>query len=332
MVVKKERIFYYDFLRAIAIIAVICCHVTGFFGDLNTFPQIIYHAFIVKLGTIGVPIFLMLSGALLLNREYDLSDFIKRRFSRICYPFIFWIIIIMLVCYFVLGLNAAAMWKIFIGKPSMTWYFWVLIGVYLSVPIINSFVKDFGKKGLEYFLVIWFAVVILKTFDFYPIIPFLRLDYFAGHIGLLILGYYLDNYVSVDRGVKMLIVSLLIFSVSLSVIIYLYMIGSPLLENIYINIFNVLLSIGAFLFVKTLSKYDSFNSLQNNLIGKAIVSISICSYGIYFAHFIILRLLHLTGIQSNKLVPFVVLFALVSSWILVYLLAKIPHLKKFVGV
>ena len=91
---KKERIFYYDFLRAFAIIAVIICHVDFFFGPLTTQTQVIAQMAFHDIGRIGVPIFLMISGALLLNREYNLSDFLKRRFTRIIYPFIFWIILI----------------------------------------------------------------------------------------------------------------------------------------------------------------------------------------------------------------------------------------------
>ena len=38
---KKERIFYFDVLRAFAIIGVIICHVDHFFGPLTTPAQII---------------------------------------------------------------------------------------------------------------------------------------------------------------------------------------------------------------------------------------------------------------------------------------------------
>ena len=96
MKTKKERIFYYDALRAFAIIAVIICHVDHFFGPLTTPAQIIAKLTFHDIGDIGVPIFLMISGALLLNREYpSLADFLKRRFTRIIYPFIFWIILIL---------------------------------------------------------------------------------------------------------------------------------------------------------------------------------------------------------------------------------------------
>ena len=82
MKTKKERIFYYDFLRAFAIIAVIICHVDFFFGPLTTQTQVIAQMAFHDIGRIGVPIFLMISGALLLNREYNLSNYLKRRFTR----------------------------------------------------------------------------------------------------------------------------------------------------------------------------------------------------------------------------------------------------------
>ena len=87
---SKERIFYFDVLRAFAIIAVIICHVGHFFGPLTTPTQIIAEITFKNIGMVGVPIFLMISGALLLNREYtNLKNFLKHRFARIIYPFIF---------------------------------------------------------------------------------------------------------------------------------------------------------------------------------------------------------------------------------------------------
>ena len=105
MKTKKERIFYYDFLRAFAIIAVLICHVDFFFGSLNTPIKVIGQMTFHDIGRIGVPIFLMISGALLLNRKYELGDFLKRRFARIIYPFIFWIILILAQILYLKGIK-----------------------------------------------------------------------------------------------------------------------------------------------------------------------------------------------------------------------------------
>lgn len=173
-IMKYNRIFYYDFLRAFAIIAVIMCHVDPFFGswsDINI--KFIFHSGFHGIGLIGVPIFLMLSGALLLNKEYTLSYFIKRRFSRIFPPFLFWILIIMLFGIFYFNWDYNYLWNIFIGNGSIMWYFWLLIGIYLSIPILNSFIKEYDLKGCEYFLIIWISIIILKTLHFGQFFPLL---------------------------------------------------------------------------------------------------------------------------------------------------------------
>ena len=143
---KKERIFYYDFLRAFAIIAVLMCHVDIFFGQLNTPLQIVSQMTFHDIGRLGVPIFLMISGALLLNRDYELSNFIKKRFARIIYPFIFWVSLIIIGIMITMKSYTFA-WNTFIGNPSITWYFWMLIGIYLAIPILNTFINEYELKG-----------------------------------------------------------------------------------------------------------------------------------------------------------------------------------------
>ena len=61
MKTRKERIFYYDALRAFAIIVVIICHLDHFFGPLTTPAQIIGQMAFHDIGRIGVAIFLMIS-------------------------------------------------------------------------------------------------------------------------------------------------------------------------------------------------------------------------------------------------------------------------------
>ena len=95
----KDRILYLDILRALAIIFVVFWHVSNQFStNLLNFNVVIPINSLVR---IAIPIFLMISGALLIGqKKYDFLDFFKRRFSRIFIPHIFWVII-----YFILGLT-----------------------------------------------------------------------------------------------------------------------------------------------------------------------------------------------------------------------------------
>ena len=332
MVIKKERIFYYDVLRAIAIIAVICCHVGRYANPSNVglikVPFVTLHYF----GLVGVPIFFMISGALLLNREYTLSDFFKRRFSRIIYPFIFWVSLIMIFGLFYFNWSYAHAWKVFTGNPSILWYIWALIGVYLFIPVINSFLREYGLKGLEYFLIIWFFTIILKSMDSYPLLPYLDLNYFTSFIGYVILGYYLDNKKFNLKDSTICIIGVVVFLISLiTIVVGIMKLGYHMLP-FYENVLHVTLGVGLFLLIKYLGNFNFFNNVKNRVVGKIIISISMCSYGMYYAHYLINQFFKSMHIHSNKLF-FVILFLLIIlSWILTILISKIPILKKFSGV
>ena len=165
----KNRIFYYDFLRALAIIAVIMCHIDLFFGSYQDgIFKYIFHSMFHGTGLVGVPIFLMLTGALLLNKKYEIYSFLKRRFSRIMPPFIFWVILIMALGAFYFNWDKQHLFDFFVGNGSLTWYIWMLIGIYLFIPVVNSFFREYEFKGIEYFLAIWFLTIVLKTFHIWP--------------------------------------------------------------------------------------------------------------------------------------------------------------------
>ena len=331
MKTKKERIFYYDVLRAFAIIAVIICHVNFFFGPViyptETIARMTFH----DIGRIGVPIFLMISGALLLNREYDLSDFLKRRFTRIIYPFIFWFIL-MTITNIYFKKNLLHIWRVFIGDPSIMWYFWTLIGIYLFIPVINTFIKEYKLKGCEYFLVIWFITMIFKTFNAYPILPFFDLSYFAGYLGYPILGYYLANKEFGFSDKQMCILGLIMLLISLSVFVYIDYNKLGLIELIYQNVPIIFMGSGVFLFVKYLDLTNAFDKIKDNFIGNAIVSISVCSYGMYFSHVIMIQFLSKINPHSTILFPVMFCLLVFLSWLLPYIFSKIPYLKIFSGV
>ena len=331
MKTKKERIFYYDFLRAFAIIAVIICHVDHFFGPLVGTTQIVAQMTFHDIGRIGVPIFLMISGALILNRPYpDLTEFLKKRFTRIIYPFIFWIILILAQLQYY-RYNEAFLWNTFIGEPSITWYFWVLIGIYLFLPVLNSFVKEYGESGLKYFLSIWFILMILKTFNAYPLWTNFDLSYFAGYVGYPVLGYYLANKEFKISDSKVCLLGLITLIASLSVFVYLNYFNSPYISMIYQNVPIIFMGTGLFLFVKYLDKLNKFNSIKDNFIGKAIISLSVCSYGMYFSHVLVVKFLSYYNPHSLLMFPVMFVLIILLSWLLPYVLSKIPYVKTFSG-
>ena len=194
----KERIFYLDELRALAIIFVLLAHVCRKFSEYSIIGswQWFCSSPLVDFAIMGVPLFLMISGSLLLNKEMSLGDFLKRRFSRILIPFIPWALILPFLLLFISNNHISFSSYINILLDNEYWFVWMLIGVYLFIPIVNSFIKEYSWKGCEYYLVIWFFYLILNTLGLFPFHQ-LELSYFAGYFGYLMLGYYLgvsSNY------------------------------------------------------------------------------------------------------------------------------------------
>ena len=284
----------------------------------------------MDIGMVGVPIFLIISGALLLNREYpSLGKFLKHKFARIIYPFILWTILILGQLYYH-GYNSKFIWNVFIGEPSILWYFWTLIGIYLFIPVLNSFIKDYKIKGAEYFLAIWLFTMILKTFNAYPLWHYFNLDMFAGYIGYPVLGYWISNKDFKINDKKLCITGLLIFLISLAVFVYAGYAKFSLAQ--YQNLPNMLEGAGLFIFIMCLDRLNKFDSIKENFIGKAILSLSLCSYGMYFSHTIVVKELYYHNPGSNLL--FLVMFVLIVflSWLLPYVLSKIPYVKTFSGI
>ena len=352
---KKERIFYFDQIRALAIILVVMIHICNAFMDAHKAGTVgwMIPSFTKGFCVIAVPLFLMISGALLLNRDYELKDFISRKFVRLIPPVIFWGIIFILLrtyarssSFDVMAIYDTFLW--FLGHGY--WFSWMLISIYLFIPIINSFIKQYDLKGVEYFLVIWVIYLLLFSFDIYPLWQ-LDLSYFAGYIGFVILGYYINNKDFNLSPKTMFILGLLIYITVTAINCYLRTFGpdtGPLVERQ--GVLAALQACGVFLFIKYFAVYSENNTksisnriysfFKDTVIGKLTFYISICSYGIYLTHYYFLHIgcgwinkniYAIYKVNPIKGMPIILVVVVTLSLLLVLLTSKIPHLKKWTG-
>ncbi|MBE6501036.1 MAG: hypothetical protein E7Z79_01190 [Methanobrevibacter thaueri] len=348
----KNRIFYIDEIRALAILLVLLIHVTKWFAHVET-PDSLFWAFsssFAALGNVGVPLFFMISGALLLNRDYDIKFFLKSKLLRIFIPFVFWIIIAILLRIYLNPDNATIHFVIAaIFQKGYVWFIWMLLGVYLFTPVINSFVQDKGLDGVKYFLVIWLVTIILTTLNMFPFMK-IELSYFAGYVGYFMLGYYLKNFQPKLSKKYIMIISLIAFLITTAFVVFLILNHHMgIWDSFYRTIFPVIQATSVFVFFRFFEEYSNdheessinrfFTSMKSSSFGKAITSISVCSYGIYLTHYLFIwTLLHISehvfpifARNPFKWIPVVYLIVLVGSWGLVWIFSKIPYLKKVSG-
>lgn len=80
---KEKRIIYIDILRIVACLMVIFNHTNErgfllFLNDGQGIPSFVWHLLCATICKNGVPIFFMISGSLLLNKDESLRDTYKR--------------------------------------------------------------------------------------------------------------------------------------------------------------------------------------------------------------------------------------------------------------
>jgi surface polysaccharide O-acyltransferase-like enzyme len=111
----------------------------------------------------GVPIFIMVSGALLLSRpiDEDLGRYYRRRAARLLTPLIFWTAFYLFVHYCrtgTLGVHTAAK-LVLAGRPAPhLWFLYMIVGLYLVAPFLRRIVAG-GARDLQLaFILLCFAL------------------------------------------------------------------------------------------------------------------------------------------------------------------------------
>ena len=213
MVNVSKRIFYLDALRAVAILCVVLLHVTGHLSEMMNYNiSTIYslsgafEIFANNFFRIGIALFLMLSGALLLGRQWDVKSFFSKRIPRIVIPFIFWALVFTIILIsasyflpsidFVNHFGILDMIGVFIDTlmcrapgSAVYWFFWMMLAMYMLMPFVNRWINNTDLVKVEYFLVIWMIYIIADYSLMLPIPEIL--SYFISPLGFVVLGYYL---------------------------------------------------------------------------------------------------------------------------------------------
>jgi surface polysaccharide O-acyltransferase-like enzyme len=340
---NKENLEWINSLRVLATFSVIFLHVTagilyqyGSISNLDWWTGNIYDSSV----RFCVPIFLMISGALILSKTYESTrEYLKKRVLRILFPFLFWSIIYIardLFLKFNYGeyLSFIEILKfIFIklksGASFHLWYIYLIIGLYLFFPIIGKWIHNSNKHEIKYFLGIWSLTVFAHLPFVKNFIPNIEISYFSGYIGLPVLGYYLSKTTFNFNEKK----AVYILSVLTGVLITIFgtYFATKQRGSFYSEFYDyltpnvILVSIGIFLLFKDFVKFNS----------KIILFFSKYSYGTYLIHILVLWILEKLGFSYAFVNPIIgisitsVLCFIVST-LIVFVINKLP-LGKYIS-
>lgn len=343
----QKRIQYMDNLRAIAIVGVLLLHAATpyvvLYGKIDADDWqtgIIYNA----LSRWCVPIFLMISGALLLGRkEEPLKDFFKKRANKILLPFIVWSLVYYAWATYMWnpGYSAKEFLILFFNNNVYyhLWYFYALIGIYLLAPIFNVFVNYASRQMIGYVVGLW--ILFYGGFRYYSYLfsnDFTLFFPLSEYIGFFLLGYYLAKFevakkwrmfiygIGAIGAVETIVRTNALTEVQGQFTSYAFSYSSP----------NVIaMSIALFVFLKYwVNKKTESGNYQTNPI---IQLIGQTSFGIYLVHAMVLDKVRPLFFEGSELfmkplvaIPLQILIVLVISIIIVRIFQKIPWLRKVV--
>ena len=215
-----QRYDYMDWLRVLAIMVVVLVHVVS--KILNTasadqWEWQLAHAIDSALRWC-VPIFFMLSGALLLNRRHTppIGEFYSRRLGKVFIPLVFWSGVYLAYQVFEQG-ESMTLWEM--AKRILIddvyyhlWFLYVIFGLYLMAPFLRILVQHMSKQLFEVFLGFWilFSSIMPLLPKFFGFEPAFYTGMFEPYVGYFMLGAYLVLYPLPKKRLPLLAVLALI--------------------------------------------------------------------------------------------------------------------------
>ena len=313
---------YISALRVLATVLVILIHAST--GYLNRFDPTNfawnYANTINSFSRFSIPLFVMISGALLLGKKENILDFYKRRLVKICVPFAIWTLIYVIYYFYrytpfnVLPLSqivGTSIEKILHGASAHLWFLYMIVGLYLAIPFLRMIVHQANQRELILFIMLWATSLLVMNKEFNKYLPTVDLTAFSGYLGYLFLGFLI---LAITIGILNTWGTVV---VSNNAGTY-----TPTFYN-YLGINNALFAASIFLFFKEIIKKP---------LPRWTKQIDKHSFGIYLVHIIVLNFVHpLISLPVIWKIPVVTICTLVLCLAVCIIIRKLPAGKYITG-
>ncbi len=201
------RSFAFDFVRVVSTFLVVMLHVASplLWDGYDPWSVTWLGANLLdSVGRMAVPVFVMLSGALLLGKNEPYGDFFKKRFTRVAIPLVAWTCIYLFLKFWKLGGFTGNAWDVVAKLPNPLrdpvsvhlWYLYMILGLYLVTPLLRRVLPSLQSQDLWYALGIWvvFQIVFPMVKRHLGYQPNLIATLLTPYLGYYVAGYALRHY------------------------------------------------------------------------------------------------------------------------------------------
>jgi len=351
--ILKKRYFGIDLIRVIACFLVMLTHSGEIYyindeGGLIKDDNNIYPGVINSLSRVCVPLFVMISGYLLLPMKTDYSTFLKKRFTRVSFPFIAFCIFYD-IYYYIRGRYTLG--EMFWNIPGILlnygtavghlWFMYMIMGVYLYIPIITPWIQTAKKEHFYYYFVVW----IISSFSCY-----IHLFYgdvwghafwnstnlvqsFLGDFGYAVLGAFIKLHL---KEKNLYILGLILYLIGTGVTMFGYFFmrdAATTTKDIEItwqfdSTNLVVSSFGIFLLLRKIE-------CKNETISKIFNDIALKSYGMFLIHVFFVDLYKYLLDAPNQFplwcIFVVAILTFMTSYLVIKVISYIPFSQYIIG-
>ncbi len=303
--VSSKRIIWIDYVRVLAILFVVLCHSTEYVYHFDvdsvlarSFPSQVISFLYFTLGRIGVPLFLCMTGYLMLDRKYDKQScktFYKSKWLRLLITTEIWVLIFIAYRVIVDGYDLNPSWIIenilllnpFSLMPHI-WYLPVILALYVVIPLIANILRRpngyrFALVLLVVLILFYYVLPVINTFcsalGIESIISQIQIKFLIiAHGCYLVLGYLCKRGLF-DKVPTFVLVIICCIGMGATVGEQLFVYHQDTAYNLwYNNIFLLLTALSLFILISRISfKPRHF-----------IEVIARYSFGVYLIHYLLL--------------------------------------------
>ena len=347
----NQRIKWIDVCRALAILLVVLCHATENVYSLSldgmagvSFPSALFAFTAFAFGRLGVPLFLMITGYLLLDRDYDsakILKFWKTRWLNLLICTLVWFVIydIFLTFYLYQPVSITD----FIGnmlflksvEMSHVWFMAMILGMYILIPLVSIGLKKVSTKVLMFPVIIFttycFLVpTVLSVFKILHVDPGYSVNFSTGFSGgtyglFIIYGYMLKK--GLLKKVKTWALAIVfVVSFVLGDAFQLWSYSQGVEYNMWYT--NVLLLVAA------LALFEMMSRMNIKKESAVITFVSKFSFPIYLIHnifvYMMLPFVFVMGFAAPAQVAVLYLICIFLALALAWVISLIPKVGKYI--
>ena len=342
-----KRVNYYSYIRAIACMAIVLLHTADasvmLYGDTASNVQKTVSMGMVYCMMWAVPCFVMVTGALLLNPEKEIT------YKKLYGKYILRIVVALAVfgvifrCFDIVMNHETwsltgvlqGLWNVMTGNSwAHLWYLYLLIGIYLLLPFYRKIAANSSTRELWYLLGIYALFISIL-----PLTGMVKVDLaFYIHTSTiypfyLFLGWAISSgklNISKQGGAILLLVGTMLLITTVRVR---YMNGIEEAAKLlnYSSVFVILQCMGLFALLKQEDGEGNGVSFGKRIL----LDIDNCSFGIYLVQMIFVRLaLRYWGVNpfeyGTRMILLIIAGIFVISWVVIRIMKMIPVFNKVI--